>query len=226
MNLVRSGWNPGSARTPYQDTSSSSFPERQPVLLYVHTQSASHVNKAALCTNKMLNSVRSKPVVVVLEHSVYPYLLSVLLLWWWQLTSMRRPWNGRVCVLPAYQQQWVWSQVSWCKMSSSKISLHHVTWHGHEPQCIRVFTVYVCTCFVFQVSVKVRHCQLLSWLQCHAGLFPHHGHESQPPVQWRPLQETTGGVQGECLWFVLWCGPDLLFIAILPLLWWAANWES
>lgn len=49
MNSVRSGWNPGSVRTPYQDTSSSSFPERQPVLLYVHTQVASHTNKASLC---------------------------------------------------------------------------------------------------------------------------------------------------------------------------------
>lgn len=45
---------------------------------------------------------------------------SVLLLWWWQLTSMRRPWKGTECVLPAYQQRWVWLQASWCKTSSSK----------------------------------------------------------------------------------------------------------
>lgn len=44
------------------------------------------------------------------------------------------------------------------------------------------YTLFTLDFFVFQVSVKVWHCQLLPWLQRHAGLLPHHGHESQPPV--------------------------------------------
>ena len=41
MNWVRSGWSLVSVRTLYQVTSSSSFLERQPALLYVHTQTQS-----------------------------------------------------------------------------------------------------------------------------------------------------------------------------------------
>lgn len=38
MNSVRSGWSLVSVRTLYQDTSSSSFLERRPALLYVYRQ--------------------------------------------------------------------------------------------------------------------------------------------------------------------------------------------
>lgn len=56
------------------------------------------------------------------------------------------------------------------------------------------------TCSVIQTPAEVWYCELLPWLQCHAGLLPHHGHESQPSVQWPLLQETTRGVQSVYGW--------------------------
>lgn len=89
MNSVRSGWSLVSVRTLYQDTSSSSFLERRRASLYVLTN--------IFCFNIVV------PPTLVVQHcyvrkkelfscntASYPFI-SVLLLWWWQLTSMRRP---------------------------------------------------------------------------------------------------------------------------------------
>ena len=83
--------------------------------------------------------------------------VSVLLLWWSQLTSMRRPWNGRVCALPAYLLQWVLLQASWCKMSSSKIKIYHWFIYYYKMKVVKVYMFYVDICTLNPSKV---------WTQC------------------------------------------------------------
>lgn len=75
-----------------------------------------------------------------------------------------------------------------CRYPGAKcpqVSPYIDAYHQWNPKHVK-FAIQKCwgewQLFVFQVSVKVWNCQLLSGLQRHARLLPHHGHESQPPV--------------------------------------------
>lgn len=59
---------------------------------------------------------------------------------------------------------------------------HHYLWQVGNLKVYDLSVYVKLNIVVFQVSVEVWHRQLLSWLQRHAGLLPHHGHETKPPV--------------------------------------------